>query len=1793
MKTSLSRSIVKFFHNIVFSKKAFFLFVLITSLVPNSHLRGMFINPATAQELIEFLSKVYAEAPQLYSHSQSVAANLMIIAYAETSGLSREIRERAKTEALKITSQITLPKPVIIQNPNPNTSCNGGSYSLSIPLENPLSISIQNPVIVQFMGSLAPPTDVAQTKTNTQKKSDVVVEQSTATQEQQAEVQTQTAAAAPATEAAQLKAIETQASGNTQTGSKLGDPVVTFIQQQQKVAKEKDRQASTEIQDFVQSGTTEARNQHPKVIPANTQIQQNPTLARLFDHTKSSKHTLSKLSATEFQQKISAQWQSWGCREFKDEIDLALHYWSYYQYPGFRELIRSYGTRYEDFVIQTKDDFWDAKKVKKNKSLIRDLNKFEEIEGIKSDWKCRPISKLFNKGWNAFKKWFELEEIKVNAQKASRASADASSEKSPAAAPAVTPVDAVAGAPAPGPEDPKNKDDKEEEIKIDDQTQIKRDHNFSKQHKRSGIYEKFGPTDKTPTTKQEIDAFQDNIIETFKKIVQQKIDLGELKTGWNRIQTKINGFDAEIRAEVKNGKVLSIDGFPGHSARQVRPGDLPILKAQPITTRVLPAVAVLPQNTDPKALMSISVAQAVTTQATEQQESPEKKRTLESQAVGEDVQQPPAEKVKKSDEAEKKDASKKQPAQKKSKSTVKKVKQATGKAVKKAGKETGKAVVKVGKETGRIAGKIGTKTGKVLRSLKLRGKKKATPQTHSVIEPKSSKKAKESTPKIQVTVTAQSVAKSSAAQQSLPSATVIMQNAEAEVEKGATSQAAAAPANPPAKQTTEQQQSPGEKRTLGTQAVGEDVQQPPTAKVQCHEATQSSGVFDARQELARQMEETYRSDPSGFKRILKEAKKAAAPVIQRHEEQQAAQTRSARYTKGSGRMFANNTGSYTDFSRQRGYPSSRKEALGQGVMAAVLLNPEIIDAAQTYTAKVAIYLTELSYTSSRDLITGRSFSYLFGNPVESDVKAQSLEYLSFENACINDVNPYDMIEYERITSWKLAKHIKATFERKIRELNERKQKFEKAVNDALAFLQLPPKNIEEIQKNTTEKLPDLTGAEASDDPRVIQKAIITNAHEVCTRYLRRIECAKTAKKAFDTRNFNESEQKLREAILLYNEERPHWLKWRDNHAIMHLDEKITKEYLHVTEKYKPDAIKAFTGTHFQHIFHNAIVQEFNTCLSLVNENSYSVFGNCTIFTLEYIISALLDIAEQCNIKNKFYKAICLIKACQELNLLAKELSEINKINDKSFMERLSFACGSLFSLESGVYMDCEIRFGPRFKKRIEIKGEPWITTPPHLDQIAENLSLALISSFNNPKDLIESFLPQVIKLFKDLETKQPDSPENASALVANTLLFGNDLPQQIDEQAKKIHTYLKTAVRREYLINKRIDEIQATAPIKTIIIKTLQNLINKVQTGQYKQQFEESQHQPEPSAPQAAPQQPQPQEQGHDVEMQEGPQDPEGAANCAGSGQGFAAATADQAGATDGTEDAIMAASQANMEELPRPERVYMQQASRIDQSDRTAVKALIIQCDEINKTIGFDETIPNTPSITQLPALYQFYEGLQLSPEYSNQYGELCGYYAAHFAKIFAANPHATYQELVELLNDRNAFEAHTLTLGKQIILTQREPIQQVVDLHEETEGNFSDLHGNEIEQLLPHCTLDRTIVIGNAAKEDALHNEKSSMKADRLTQGFKSGQIDYLIYILPTVEHNHWVTVIARREANQHVHLILADSVGMDRRSMEEITNVYKNLVPEVQQAAERLAARIQAAQRAQRQEQHPGDK
>jgi len=59
----------------------------------------------------------------------------------------------------------------------------------------------------------------------------------------------------------------------------------------------------------------------------------------------------------------------------------------------------------------------------------------------------------------------------------------------------------------------------------------------------------------------------DDILNSFKDIINSADAKGMLKEGMNQIKTQISGLNAEIKVFIKNGKVMSMDGFRGHSTR--------------------------------------------------------------------------------------------------------------------------------------------------------------------------------------------------------------------------------------------------------------------------------------------------------------------------------------------------------------------------------------------------------------------------------------------------------------------------------------------------------------------------------------------------------------------------------------------------------------------------------------------------------------------------------------------------------------------------------------------------------------------------------------------------------------------------------------------------------------------------------------------------------------------------------------------------------------------------------------------------------------------------------------------------------------------------------------------------------------------------------------------------------------------------------------------------------------------------------------------------------------------------
>jgi uncharacterized protein YjbI with pentapeptide repeats len=217
----------------------------------------------------------------------------------------------------------------------------------------------------------------------------------------------------------------------------------------------------------------------------------------------------------------------------------------------------------------------------------------------------------------------------------------------------------------------------------------------------------------------------------------------------------------------------------------------------------------------------------------------------------------------------------------------------------------------------------------------------------------------------------------------------------------------------------------------------------------------------------------------------------------------------------------------------------------------------------------------------------------------------------------------------------------------------------------------------------------------------------------------------------------------------------------------------------------------------------------------------------------------------------------------------------------------------------------------------------------------------------------------------------------------------------------------------------------------------------------------------------------------------------------------------------------------------------------------------LVHRCDQTNKTLLFERPCPELLPIKQLPSLYQAYPALALFSAYGNQCNALCGYYAAHNTKVFTSHPQATDQELIELLNNRRIFEHETLQPGKQTILALRERAAEI-----------SNLFGEEIELLIPRGAMNNIIIVGGARITNQGANEKSLAHRNELVRNFIEERINNIIWILSS--GNHWITVLARRNQNREVQLIITDSMGIDRRRMTAIREIYQDLTGHQQQAA-----------------------
>jgi RHS repeat-associated protein len=88
-----------------------------------------------------------------------------------------------------------------------------------------------------------------------------------------------------------------------------------------------------------------------------------------------------------------------------------------------------------------------------------------------------------------------------------------------------------------------------------DDVAIKTEHIFSKDHIKNGI--------------MDLGKNQNDILNSFKKVVSSADSNGLLKEGMNQIRTTVNGVEAEIRVFIKDGTVLNMDGFKGYSTRNM------------------------------------------------------------------------------------------------------------------------------------------------------------------------------------------------------------------------------------------------------------------------------------------------------------------------------------------------------------------------------------------------------------------------------------------------------------------------------------------------------------------------------------------------------------------------------------------------------------------------------------------------------------------------------------------------------------------------------------------------------------------------------------------------------------------------------------------------------------------------------------------------------------------------------------------------------------------------------------------------------------------------------------------------------------------------------------------------------------------------------------------------------------------------------------------------------------------------------------------------------------------------
>ncbi len=187
-------------------------------------------------------------------------------------------------------------------------------------------------------------------------------------------------------------------------------------------------------------------------------------------------------------------------------------------------------------------------------------------------------------------------------------------------------------------------------------------------------------------------------------------------------------------------------------------------------------------------------------------------------------------------------------------------------------------------------------------------------------------------------------------------------------------------------------------------------------------------------------------------------------------------------------------------------------------------------------------------------------------------------------------------------------------------------------------------------------------------------------------------------------------------------------------------------------------------------------------------------------------------------------------------------------------------------------------------------------------------------------------------------------------------------------------------------------------------------------------------------------------------------------------------------------------------------------------------------------KYIRFDDGY----TLIQVPSLFQG------NPD---QTPNMCGYYTIYNAKVFSVNSDIVVQNLQVPLNNHALFESETLNPLKAQIIKQRRG------------GDGSMLLASEIQSLLPQEIVDQVIVEGdgfyiNFNQNHRIYKVSSGLEADVVRNKktrFRRGEINFLVYIVN--EREHWMTVLVRRNEQNGLEMVLADSLGRDKTTDERL--------------------------------------